>query len=404
MKVLYLTSRLPVPPLVKGDTLRDFYIIKELAKQGHKVTLVSYYIEYQKEVDLRFLEEYCHDVRLIKFDIKKHILSIIKGLISWTPFQILIYQSKAFQKEIDLLIKFENFDVAYVHLSRMAEFLRKVNIPKIIDFQDSFEDNMRERYLKEKNPILKMVSLMESKRMQLYEKRVSQDYSLVTVISQRDIKPEIKNMFVVPNGTQDLRSLQERDKEANGLLFMGNMTYFPNKDAALFLLKEVMPIILKEIPDLKLYIVGHGPDRSITKFKSENVIVTGFVPDIHPYLVKSRIAVAPLRYGTGMQNKILDAMVVGIPQIVSKKAAGGFSNLSGKEFLICECEKQKFADKIISLWNDFELQDQLIEKGKRYVLSNYSWIRSASILDSLFQAAILQSGNTKTDEVTIMLN
>jgi polysaccharide biosynthesis protein PslH len=389
MKILYLTLRLPIPPLVKGDILRDFYIIKELASRGHKINLVSFYRKHENhDPNLEMLKKYCHEIKLIKFDVKKQALHLLKGVYSAKPFQILLYNSKAFQHEVDNLIYQENFDVAYTHFARLANFLSGYNIPKIIDFQDSFEKNMKDRYLKEKNLLIKTVALIESKRMKVYEKQVSQDFSYSTVVSERDLNPDHKNMFVVPNGTQDLKTMQERDKKTNGLLFMGNMSYFPNEDAALFLIKEVMPIISKKLPNLKLYIVGNLPSKKLQKYNSTNIIVTGFVPDMYPYLTKSRIAVAPLRYGTGIQNKVLDAMVVGIPQIVSRRAADGFNNLSGEEFILSECEKQEFSEKIITLWDDFQLQDQLIENGKNYVLSNYSWGKSVEILEELFQMAI----------------
>src|SRR5258708_10472314 len=389
LRILYLTSRLPIPPLVKGDILRDFYIIKEFASRGHKVTLVSFYRKNENsDPNLEILKKYCQKIRLVKFDVKKQSLNLVKGVYSLTPFQIWLYRSKAFQKEVDSLFYQEKFDVAYTHFARLADFLRGHNIPKIIDFQDSFEKNMKDRYSKEKNLIIKTVALIESKRMKLYEKLVSQDYSCATVVSERDLNPEHKNMSVVPNGIQDLKTLQARNKKTNGLLFMGNMSYFPNEDAAFFLIEEIMPLISKNIPDLKLYIVGNKPSKKLQKYHSENIIVTGFVPDMYPYLANSRIAVAPLRYGTGIQNKILDAMIVGIPQVVSMRAAAGFTNLSGGEFLISECEKQEFSEKILYLWDNIELQDQLVENGKEYVLSNYSWGKSVSMLERLFQTSI----------------
>ena len=391
LKILYLTSRLPIPPLTKGDILRDFYIIKELASRGHKVTLVSFFRKNENtNPDLEILKKYCQEIKLIKFDVKKQSLNLIKGVYSLIPFQILLYRSKAFQKEVDSLFYQEEFDIAYTHFARLADVLRGHNIPKIIDFQDSFEKNMRDRSLKEKNLIIKTVAFIESNRMKFYEKQVSQDFSCATVVSARDLNPAHKNMFVVPNGLQDLKTIQERNKKTNGLLFMGNMSYFPNEDAALFLIKEVMPIISKKIPDLKLYIVGNDPGKGLQKYNSENVIVTGFVPDMYPYLAKSRIAVAPLRYGTGIQNKVLDAMVVGIPQVVSTTAANGFSNLSGEEFLTSECEKQEFSAKILNLWDDFNLQDKLVENGREYVLDNYSWDKSVSILEKLFRMSLEQ--------------
>ena len=389
MKILYLTLRLPIPPLVKGDLLRDFYMLKELASRGHTITLVSFYREHENhDPNVELLQKYCREMKLVKFDVKKQSLHLLKGVYSPKPFQVLLYNSKAFQHEVDTLLYQENFDVAYVHFARLANFLRGYTLPKIIDFQDSFEKNMKDRYLQEKNPLIKTVALMESKRMKAYEKQVSQHFSYSTVVSERDLNPDDKHMFVVPNGRQDLKPMQERDKKTHGLLFMGNMSYFPNEDAALFLIKEVMPIISKKLSNVKLYIVGNLPSKKLLKYHSTNILVTGFVPDMYPYFAKSRIAVAPLRYGTGMQNKVLDAMVVGIPQIVSRRASEGFQNLSGEEFILSECEKQEFSERIIQLWDDFQLQDQLIEKGKNYVLRNYSWSKSVEILEELFQMAI----------------
>src|SRR5437867_8171037 len=97
LRVLYLTSRLPIPPLVKGDTLRDFYIIKELAARGHKVTLVSYYRQNENnDPNLEILKDYCQNIKIIKFDIKKQSLKLLKGIFSLKPFQVLLYDSKAF--------------------------------------------------------------------------------------------------------------------------------------------------------------------------------------------------------------------------------------------------------------------------------------------------------------------
>src|SRR6266700_2302953 len=389
MKILYLTTRLPVPPLVQGDILRDFYLIKELASRGNKITLLSFYKNNENsDPHLETLKKYCEEIRLVRFHTKKQFILLMKGVYSSKPFQTLLYSSKAFQNEVDDLLCQEQFDVAYVHFARLADFLNDHAIPKVIDLQDSFEKNMKDRYLKERNPITKVVALIESKRMKRYEKQISQNFSYSTVVSERDLNPEHQNMFVVPNGTQDLKTVQKRNKQANGLLFMGSMSYFANEDAAFFLIKEVMPIVFKEIPNLKLYIVGNNPSKKLQKYNSENIIVTGFVPDMYPYVTKSRIAVAPLRYATGIQNKVLDAMLMGIPQIVSIGAANGFSNLSGKEFLISECEKQEFAEKIIYLWNNFDLQGQIVKNGKEYVLNNYSWSRSTLILENLFQMAI----------------
>src|SRR6266699_653555 len=124
MKILYLTSRLPIPPLVKGDILRDFYIIKELASRGHKIILVSFYRKHENhDPNLEMLKKYCQEIKLVKFDVKKQALHLLKGVYNAKPFQILLYNSKAFQHEVDNIIYQENFDVAYTHFARLANFL-----------------------------------------------------------------------------------------------------------------------------------------------------------------------------------------------------------------------------------------------------------------------------------------
>ncbi len=389
MKILYLTTRLPAPPLVKGDTLRDFYIIRELAARGHQVTLVSFSKHAEmKHADLKLLASYCRDVHIIPFNIGKQALHLSKGLFSQKPFQVLLYTSRQFQSKVDALLAQETFDVAYVHFTRLADVLKEHPIPKIVDLQDSFEKLLKERYTREKNILMKMLVLTEAQRMKVYEKHISEHFSYATVVSERDICLDHQNMFVVPNGRQDLMPISRKGQPANSLLFVGNMSYFPNEDAALFLIKEVMPRLTRHIPNIELHIVGSNPSKKLLQCTSEKIHVTGFVQDLYPYFSKARIAVAPLRYGTGMQNKVLDAMSVGIPQIVSAKAASGLQHLGGDEFLITECEAQDVVEKVLSLWDNTELQERLVQRGHEYVLRNYSWSKSVEILENLFKMSI----------------
>ncbi len=150
------------------------------------------------------------------------------------------------------------------------------------------------------------------------------------------------------------------------LLFVGNFAHPPNVDAMLYFTREIFPKIKARLPHVKLYIVGNNPTDEIQKLKSKDIIVTGFVPDLKPYLLKARISVSPLRYGAGMKGKIGEALSYGLPVVTTSIGAEGM-HLENEEHALIADDSASFADAVVRLYNDRQLWEKLAHSGRALV-------------------------------------
>jgi len=153
----------------------------------------------------------------------------------------------------------------------------------------------------------------------------------------------------------------------------------------LYLVHEIMPNIWKKKPDVKLWIVGKDPPREILTLEKNPLIkVTGMVTDIADYLRRATIAIAPLRYGAGIQNKILEAMACGTSVVTNTSAIGSLSVKEGRELLIAN-DPMGFADAITSLLDDDVKREEIGMAGRRYVETHHNWMNIASQLEAVYR-------------------
>jgi glycosyltransferase involved in cell wall biosynthesis len=163
------------------------------------------------------------------------------------------------------------------------------------------------------------------------------------------------------------------------------MSYFPNEEAVIFFAGKVLPLIRRHIPDVRFYIVGRNPGPNVRRLEQAgNVEVTGFVPDIRPYLAKARVAVAPFSIAAGIQNKILEAMAYGLPVVATARAVQGLSE-GVAEMVKTGESPEELAGEIIDLLNKPELARQTGFEGRRRVAADYNWDRALERLLRLLE-------------------
>jgi glycosyltransferase involved in cell wall biosynthesis len=161
------------------------------------------------------------------------------------------------------------------------------------------------------------------------------------------------------------------------------MDYFPNVDAMVYFIREIFPLIRKEVSDVELYIVGRNPTSRIRRLsKLGNIIVTGQVPDISPFLGDAAASVVPLRVARGIQNKILESMAHGVPVIASPVAAGGIEARHGSEVLLAD-HARAFADMTIAVLRDSSLRRRLSENARLFIEQKHNWEGNLSYLTEL---------------------
>jgi glycosyltransferase involved in cell wall biosynthesis len=167
------------------------------------------------------------------------------------------------------------------------------------------------------------------------------------------------------------------------LVFTGNMGYPPNINAAEYLVNQILPLVMKRKPDVRLLIAGANPNVRVMVLKSPHVEVSGWVPDMRECYAAARIFVAPMQLGTGLQNKLLEAMAMKIPCITSPLANQALQAENGKEILVAATPAE-YSDHIMTLLGNPALANSIAENGHGFVLRNYSWERETAKIEALF--------------------
>jgi glycosyltransferase involved in cell wall biosynthesis len=292
------------------------------------------------------------------------------------------YNRKA-DKKVNSLIAKHKPDMLYGQLLRTAEYIRHKDIPKAIDYQDIFSYGMKRR-ADIASFLTRPVFNMEYRRLKRYEAAVYEDFDVRTIISEPDraLFPHEKRdeILIIPNGVDhDYFKPQEREKKYD-LVFTGNMSYPPNVNAVEYLANEILPIVWKSRPETTLYIAGATPDPKVKKAASERIIVSGWLDDIRDAYAQSRVFIAPMRIGTGLQNKLLEAMSMRLPAITSPLANASLGAKPNEEILIGS-NAEEMAQNIITLLTDKEKAEQIAQAGFDFTNCVYDWGKATEVLE-----------------------
>ncbi len=371
MKLLIITPRFPFP-IEKGDKLRVYNQIKFLSKH-HQITLIALSDQPVEAEDKSELEKYCDQIYIQYLSNSQIFWQVLRGFLSGLPLQVSYFFNRRLKEKIHALILHENPDHIYCQLIRVAEYVRHLPYPKSIDFMDCFSLSTKRRALKSKW-FAKWFFQWETKKVEQYERDVFFDFDHHFIISEHDkgaFSFHSKSLIhVVPNGLD--HNLFQPIKEITpkfDLVFVGNMGYYPNVQAAIFLVKEILPLLPENV---NLMIAGARPDRRVQKLASSRVTISGWLPDIREAYQSGKLFVAPLFEGAGLQNKVLEAMALEVPCIISPVVNNALQAIAGNHVLLGH-DAQSFADQINLLLGDQPHRLRLAEKSKEFVYNQYNW-------------------------------
>ena len=374
MHLFVLLSRFPYP-LEKGDKLRAFHQLRILSKH-HEVFLCALHEEDLQEDWISEVKQYCSELKTVRISRLSQFISLGLSVLGKDPFQVAYFYQKNAQQEINKCIQDWNPDAIYCQLLRTAKYVQNVSgIPKIIDFQDAFSKGI-ERRLETDPWYLKPVLSSELRRLNRYEQKVFSTFDHCTIISEqdRDQLPvsQKEDVSIVRNGVNLSDFVPSTEEKTVQVLFAGNMGYPPNVEGAVFLANEVMPLVRKQFPEAKLMLAGVRPDQKVRDLASEHTDVTGWVEDIRDCYAKAKVFVAPMMIGTGLQNKLLEAMAMGIPCVTSTLANNALQAKPEVEILIAQTPEQ-YAEHILALLENQAEADKLAEAGHQLVANHFSW-------------------------------
>lgn len=381
MKILVLLSRFPLPA-DKGDKLRAWQQLKGLAEK-HKVYVFCTTDEKIEDESLRTLLTVCEDVWVKRIAKTGIIRRIAAAFLSDLPFQVAYFSSKAAIREFNWYCRQVQPDIVYCQLARMAEFVKELAPGKLaLDYQDAFSKGLERRVSLEQSWKKRIVEI-EFKRLRAYESKIFERFGKKFIISEQDqgyiLHPSRKEIVVLPNGVDIEHYRPEPSAKTIDLLFTGNMQYEPNVNCVLYLVKQVFPMLRDEFPHIQLVAAGKNPSHQLRNLKSGNLQLTGWIDDLRKYYRTARLFVAPMQIGIGMQNKILEAMAMGLPVITSTLANNAIGAKHGKEIWIAD-SPEKVAEAISYLLNNTELALRLGQNARELMVRKYSWAYQNEVL------------------------
>jgi glycosyltransferase involved in cell wall biosynthesis len=371
-------------PLEKGDKLRAFNQLKILSKQ-HAVYLFALNDAVLHEDAVNILSSFCKEVHIFNLPKSRIFWNIIRFFFSDKPLQCGYFYNQKAQAEIDKLIAEIKPDHIYSQLIRTAEYVKNQSIGKTLDYQDVFSKGMFR--LMERAPFWKRwLYSLEYKRLMKYERAVFPYFNHKTIITGVDrdlmLHPNRAEIVVVPNGVDfELFRPIESEKKYD-LIFTGNMSYLPNVIAAEYIVNELLPQLIKSRPTIRIALCGANPSPRVQQLQNENVLVTGWVENIQEYYAGARIFIAPMELGTGLQNKLLEAMAMKIPCITSSLASMPLKAVNQKDIIICS-SRYEYILAIEALLSHPQFYESIADNGYEFVHKNYNWEHTTQILNEL---------------------
>jgi glycosyltransferase involved in cell wall biosynthesis len=381
--IAVVLSRFPYP-LEKGDKLRAYYQLLDLSKVFDVHLICTTEKEIRPE-DLEKIAALCKAVHVFKLKKINLFLNLCWALFDSKPFQVRFFHQKWIQRKIDQILKDIKPTHIYCQLIRASEYVKNYHAClKTLDYMDALSKGM-ERRTEQVWGLKKWIFSTEYKRLAKYERSIFDYFENQTIISKQDrnyiMHPQREQITLVPNGV-DNQFFETFDIEKKfDLVFTGNMGYPPNIDAALFIEREILPELKALNLLLKCLISGANPHPSLTAISKENFKVNGWVEDIRESYLSAKIFIAPMMIGTGLQNKLLEAMAMGLPCITSALANNALLAEPEKEILIAN-DSKSFAVQINRLIKDPVLYKKISEAGQKFVKANYQWSSANSVLIS----------------------
>lgn len=399
-ELLFLVHRIPYPPN-KGDKIRSFNLLKHLAK-SYRVHVGAFVDDphdwsYQKELEAMCAEGH-GEVFLVNLKPGTRKLASLKGLATGDSLTVPYYSNQVMQSWVDDLLQRRPIEQVVVFSSPMAQFVSGPaysHLRRVADFVDIDSDKWAQ-YARRKSWPLSWVYAREARTLFSFERKIADEFDATVLVTDdectmfKKMAPESEaRVYAVHNGVDTDYFSPDREypnpypHSSERLVFTGAMDYWANVDAVCWFAKQVFPGIRATVSDAEFYIVGGRPTAEVQALgKLPGVVVTSAVPDVRPYIAHAQLAVAPMRIARGVQNKVLEAMAMAKPVLVTPEAAEGISARAGIDFLV-EAKVEALQKQAIHLLTNGGMNIGLA--ARRCVLKNYGWEKNLQRFNELLE-------------------
>jgi sugar transferase (PEP-CTERM/EpsH1 system associated) len=391
--LLFLAHRLPYPPN-KGDKVRSYHLLRHLA-QRYRIALGTF---VDDPTDWQYIERirtWCVEVHVEPIVPWARRMASLTAALTGEAVTLPYFRSAALHDWVREVVRRERIERAFAFSSPMAQYVLDSHLRCIVDFVD-LDSAKWDDYAQRRPWPLSAFYRREARRLLAYEKSVAARTEASLFVTRDEARllgakaPECAQRIVaIENGVDSdyfspahrLASPFSHDEHA--LVFTGTMDYWPNVDAVLWFAREVLPRVRRLDPRVRFHVVGMKPQRAVRALQSDAVNVTGRVDDVRPYLLHARAVVAPLQIARGIQNKVLEAMAMGRPVVVTPAAASALNASAGIEFEVAD-DAVAFAAKTHAVM-DAAAGEAMGRLARARILADYAWASRFARLDELFE-------------------
>jgi sugar transferase (PEP-CTERM/EpsH1 system associated) len=383
-KILFLTPRIPYPPL-KGDQLIFYHRLRTLGVR-HEITLLTFVEGDEDPRAEEALRPYCRRIVRVPHPKWRVIWNLLfRGFRSSLPLQVTYYRSPEFHTRLHELLR-EDFDLVHAFMLRLRPYLETLNVPVILECIDSMRLNMG-RQADSSSGWMRWIYLEELRRMDRYEPAMDAHIGRAIFVSPLDAKysGSTKTM-VISNGVV----VPARSADCAGAIvaFSGNMAYGPNALAATWFVRHCWGTIHERHPQARFRILGGGATAEVRALANEpGVEVRGAVADMAEALLEASVAVAPMQSGSGMQNKILEAMACGVPVVATSLGKGAIAAGPDQGLWVAD-DPKAMIEAVCALLADPTLRQNLGVQGRDFVATHHSWEQAAEVIERVWGQSI----------------
>jgi sugar transferase (PEP-CTERM/EpsH1 system associated) len=389
-EILFLAHRIPYPP-DKGDKIRAYNVLRHLAER-YRVHLATFIDAPEDVAHVRRLESICASVTWLPLSPRRARLRSLAGLLNGAPLTQFYFGDRRLRAAVAQLAAAHRPAFVYVFSSAMAPYVPDSPRARVIlDMVDVDSEKWRQ-YAETGSGPARALYRREGRTLLALERRAAARADAVLLVSRAEaelfatLAPEAASRtHHVGNGVDieyfdPARAFPDPSDGRPALVFTGAMDYRPNVEAMEWFVEHVMPRLRERATPPCLWIVGSNPSRAVLALAGPDIRVTGRVPDVRPYLKHARVAVAPLRIGRGIQNKVLEAMAMGVPIVATPQAREGIDACTDGEMLTAATPAD-FAAAICRVLDGDA--GPIGARARARVARDYGWDASLAGLDRL---------------------
>lgn len=385
MRIFFVCQRVPFPP-DRGDKIVTFHEISHLSQQ-HELHVFCLADGADDLANVAGISGRVASLTAIPVSKWRSRVRSLAALVGSRPLSVAAFDEPKLHEAIIRKFDERRPDLIIVFSSNVAQYAEHfAGMPRIMQFHDL--DSLKwEQFAASKTIPFKWVYRLEANRLLTYEHSIARRFSHALVCTSAE-RNAFESLFPgiavsqVGNGVDlDYFHSSSIEKRPGAIVFTGVMDYFPNVDAVTWFCDEILPVVQAQVPEASLIICGSRPTAAVSRLGNRRgVCVTGWVPDTRSYLDAAEICVAPMRVGRGVQNKLLEALAMGLPCVATKLAWRGTGLPEGAGMLVSD-DASSFAAHVTKLLQEPRLRRDMARRARAAAEAAYRWEKQLAALD-----------------------